>query len=214
MNSIEKQEGFGLARLDTEPENVHEAIDRIARIKAVQGWLADADRVTRSWISNKAEEIEAITGAAFRAPVTGVGNAYVTDPQPSVIITDPYQVGATQDDDVRDVKETYVEAEDLDMFVLTYDSGQHEEAANMLRKAISTRSRRYLPEDFAERKIADGHWDIIDDRVVNTTTGEIIAGAQVKPAGKRTLTVRIDSDYLKRLSRQFMRQLGRGDDDD
>jgi hypothetical protein len=213
MSSIEKQEGFGLARLDTEPENVHEAIDRIARIKAVQGWLADAERITRSWVSGKAEEIEAMTGAAFRAPVAGVGNAYVSDPQPSVSVTDPYQVGVTPEDNVRDVKETHVEVEALDMFMLTYDRGDIEQAARMLREAISTRSRRYLPEDFAERKLAEGNWTIAGDHVVNTATGEIVAGATVKPAGRRTLTVKIDPDYLKRLSRQFMQQLGRGDDD-
>jgi LEA14-like dessication related protein len=213
MNSIERQEGFGLARLDTEPENVHEAIDRIARIKAVQGWLADAERLTRSWVTVKADEIEAMTGAAFRAPVTGVGNAYVTDPQPSVIVTDPYQVSVKCDEFVRDVKETYVEPEALDMFVLTYDSGDVEQAARVFRNAISTRSRRYLPDDFAERRVADGDWTIAGDHVVDTATGEIVAGATVKPAGKRTLTVKIDADYLKRLSRQFMQQLGRGDDD-
>ena len=217
MSSIEKQEGFGLARLDTEPENVHEAIDRIARIKAVQGWLADAERITRSWVSGKAEEIEAMTGAAFRAPVTGVGNAYVSDPQPSVSVTDPYQVGVTHDDNVRDIKETYVEMAAVELFMLAYDRsnnlGEVGDAAQTFREAISTRSRRYLPEDFAERKLAEGDWTIAGDHVVNTATGEIVAGATVKPAGRRTLTVKIDPDYLKRLSRQFMQQLGRGDDD-
>lgn len=212
MTTIQPSESFGLARLDAEPENVHEAIDRIARIKAVQGWLADADRMTRSWISNKAEEIEAITGAAFRAPVANVGQAYVTDPQPSVVITDPYTVGATADDGVKDVKETTVDEDALVAFMVTYDTGDIELAASALRKAIATKTRRYLPDDYAERKLADGEWVIDGDRVVNTTTGEIVAGATLKPAGKRTLTVRIDGDYLKRLSRQFMQQLGRGDD--
>lgn len=213
MNAIRPSEGFGLARLDTEPDNVHEAIDRIARIKAVQGWLADADRMTRSWISLKAEEIEALTGAAFRAPVAGVGNAYVTDPQPSVIVSDPYTVGAYEEDGVKDIKETTVEPEAIAAFMLAYDSGDIEQAAKTLRSAIATKTRRYLPEDFAERRLAEGRWEIVGEQVVDTTTGEIVAGATVKPAGKRTLTVRVEGDYLKRLSRQFMQQLGRGDGD-
>lgn len=214
MNDIQAQSGFGLARLDTEPENVHEAIDRIARIKAVQGWLADADRITRSWIYNKAEEIEAITGAAFRAPVANVGQAYVTDPQPSVVITDPYGVNATPDDGIKDTTEVAVEPDAIKAFMLSYDSGEVEEAARLLRAAIATKHRRYLPEDYADRKLSEGEWAIHGDRVVDTSTGQIVAGATVRPAGKRTLNVRIDGDYLKRISRQFMQQLGRGDEND
>lgn len=75
--------------LRTTPTDVPDAIERIARIKAFGSWLTDVEQPIRWWLTEKALEVEGMTGSAFRTAAADVGMANLSDPQPHARITDP-----------------------------------------------------------------------------------------------------------------------------
>lgn len=103
---------------DTEPDDVGEAIRRIAQIGAISGWLKDAEEPIREWLLSKAAEVEALTGGAFNVPVAGVGRALLTKPQPQPRISDReafarwYVETLLEDDPDRDHSETIIRFDD------------------------------------------------------------------------------------------------------
>lgn len=76
-------------RMRTPPDDVPDAIQRVAQIKALQSWLNDLETPIRGWLRSKADEVEALTGSAFRTEAKGVGTAHLSDPQPKPRVSDP-----------------------------------------------------------------------------------------------------------------------------
>ena len=76
-------------RLRTPPDDVPDAIERIARVKALTGWLGDMEEPVRDWLKAKAAEVEAMTGSSFRTAAADVGTANLSNPQPTPRIVDP-----------------------------------------------------------------------------------------------------------------------------
>lgn len=72
------------------PDNVADALDRILRIDTVKAWLTDVRRsIVDDYLAGQADQIEATTGAAFRAPVDGLGLVYRTHPKAKLSVADP-----------------------------------------------------------------------------------------------------------------------------
>lgn len=80
-----------LEALRTEPANVADAIDRIARIKTVSKWLSDLEAPVRDWLTGRAIAIEQDMGggAAFRTEVPDLGRVAYTNPQPTPQVDSP-----------------------------------------------------------------------------------------------------------------------------
>jgi hypothetical protein len=98
------------------PANVAEAMELAVRIDAVKAWLSDLrESVTKGYLTGQAEAIEQATGAAFRAPVTGLGLVYRTDPQPRPRISNQelfgrwYVQSLLDDDPDRDGEQLFVQ---------------------------------------------------------------------------------------------------------
>jgi hypothetical protein len=219
------------------PESIADALERTVRIDALSAWLADLrEDLTKGYLTTEAADLEARTGASFRAPVKELGLVYRTDPQPKVVIADAetfarwYVTAILDDDPDRDpdpgsltvrfgdvMRRRTVTVRDqrglLDMLdMLAGIESSTVATADVLaglEKVVEV-DDEWLIGDAISQSIVDALDLTVTDTwaVIRSDTGERIPGLIVHPPGRKVLTVKADPAAKRRLRQELDRLLG------
>ena len=197
------------------PDNVADALDRILRIDTVKAWLTDVRRaIVDDYLAVQADQIEASTGAAFRAPVDGLGLVYRTHPKVKLTVADPEAFARwwcllhdeDPDRDPATLTATFADGRIARTLHAETTSDALVRFVNALAGGMSPSEQAALAREFVDRAVhvrydwavdgdlATGVCDVVGDRALYRETGEIVPGVRVVPPVASTLTIRGDKD--------------------
>lgn len=197
------------------PDNVADALDRILRIDTVKAWLADVRRsIVDDYLAVQADQIEASTGAAFRAPVDGLGLVYRTHPKAKLSIPDPEAFarwwcaahGEDSDRDPSTLTVTFADGRiarrltaetDSDALVafVNNTAGQPDPFVAGYAREFIDRNVHVRYDWTVDVDLAAEICDIVGDRALHRETGEVVPGVRVVPPVASTLTIRGDKAH-------------------
>lgn len=205
-----------IPHLQQTPTGVPDAIERIARIKALTGWLAAMEKPLRAWLEAKGYEVEQMTGSAFRTEAADIGKAHLSNPQPKPRISDAdtfadwyAAAGGTVAETVRVHIVDEQRAAEILADVLASDSAYELSAQQVaeLAASIKVTTDKVLPADPLDQLVASGQAAVTPNGVVDEN-GEKIPGTAVTEPGPRTLTVTPDKLLKERVARELRELLG------
>ena len=184
------------------PERLDGLVDRYAHVRAVRDFADGELSRLKDRIGQQADILEDATGTTFRAPVTGIGQALRTDPQPKPKVTDHTTFASWFADTHPDVagERRRVRITDHQALLELLDDDPH--AHGELGLYVEVETTVLLPDDPCTWLIDNGHAVLGTDGLHSTTDGELIPGTGVRQSA-RQLQVRIDKTYQQQLADQL-----------